>query len=153
MPYNKRFLNNEYREKISPNCTLVVSPEDWQIEYNANTYEEDEDLKYKVVSGKIGQFLFDLRKNLQLYLSTKEDKGQKPDVEGLRDMIIRFKGPKPGIYLTDTFYLLSSWEEYRQVETYIAYARQLVQQIWKENKIFKPEQRIRQKRRQGRQKK
>ena len=139
LPYNKRFVNDEFREKISPNCTLVVHPEDWLIEYKANTFEEEEDLKYKVVSSKIGQFLFDLKKNLQLYLNTKDEKGAKPDVEALRDMIIRFKGPKPGVYLTDTFYLISSWEEYREVETYCAYARQAAQEILKQNGIPVPE--------------
>ena len=93
-------LEPVYKETLSKNCTLVIFKDDWQLEYKADTFEEDKDLKYKVSSEKVDGFLFDLKRNLCLFFDVMESEAKTPpDIECLRDMILRFKTDQPGVYL------------------------------------------------------
>lgn len=122
-----------YKEPLSKNCMLVVFCNKWQIEYQADTFEEDKDLKYKVSSEKLEQFLFDCRKNLQLFYDMNDaEKVLPPDMEGLRDMILRFRTQKPGVYLTETFCLMTSQADYDEIEAYIKKAKEIAPKIQKE---------------------
>lgn len=106
-----------YREHLTKDCELVIMRRDWFVQFNAKTWDEEKDMMYKITSGKIPQFLSDLRKNLRLYYDMKEvGKPQSKDVEGLRDMIVKFKGEKPGVYLSDAYWIASSQEDYLRVE-------------------------------------
>ncbi len=120
-----------HTQALSSDCTLVVFEDDWQIEYKAGTFEEDKDLKYKVTSKKVDQFLLDLKKNLRLFFDIYED-GEKPgDITSLRDMLIRFRTKKPGVYLTEQFCLARSWEDYEEIKKYIGEAKAIATKMIK----------------------
>lgn len=106
-----------YRENLDKDCELVITEKGWFIQFRARTWDEGEDMMYKVTSDKIPKFLSDLKGNLKLYMDMKEEgKPLSKDVEGLREMILRFKGDKPGIYLSDTYHIISCQEDYDRVE-------------------------------------
>lgn len=122
-----------YTEQLNDRCALVVYKKSWHIEYNALTFDEDKDMKYKVDSFKISQYLSDLKKNLKLYFELMEQKGKKPmDVEGLRDMILRIKGEDSGVYLSDTFRVMTCEEDYERIEHTLNYARKKAEEVMKE---------------------
>ena len=113
-----------YRENLEKDCELVITKNNWYIQFNANTWDEGKDMMYKVTSEKLPQFLSDLKKNLKLYLSMKEEGKPIPrDVEGLREMILRFKGERPGVYLSDTYRIITCREDYDRVEELVKKAR------------------------------
>jgi hypothetical protein len=123
---NKRILELEpvYKESLSKNCTLVIFKNDWQLEYKADTFEEDKDLKYKVSSEKVDGFLFDLKRNLRLFFDVMESGAKTPpDIECLRDMILKFKTDQPGVYLTETFCIMTCQEDYDEIEAYVERAK------------------------------
>lgn len=106
-----------YREFLMDDCELVIMKNGWLIQFDAKTWDEDEDMMYKVTSDKISQFLQDLRKNLNLYLELKEaGKPLSKDGEGLRGMVIKFKGDKPGVYLNDTYWIASTQSDYDRID-------------------------------------
>lgn len=117
-------LEPVYKETLSKNCTLVIFKDDWQLEYKADTFEEDKDLKYKVSSEKVDGFLFDLKRNLCLFFDVMESEAKTPpDIECLRDMILRFKTDQPGVYLTETFCIMTCQEDYDEIEAYVERAK------------------------------
>ncbi|MDO4553862.1 MAG: hypothetical protein Q4B70_01795 [Lachnospiraceae bacterium] len=119
-----------YREKLDKECELVITKKGWYIQFHANTWDEGKDMNYKVTSEKLPQFLSDLKKNLKLYLNMKEENEKIPrDAEGLREMILRFKGEESGVYLSDTYRIMTCQEDYDLVEELVKKARDRVHKV------------------------
>jgi len=125
---NKKNMKG-YREMLPCGCYLAIEDGSAYVAYDFLSVYHKREMEYRVPVEKIGEHLACLKKNLEVYLETKD---QIPKMvlnsAGQGGMRIWYNNEYPGVCVKGDYFAVETWAEYEMYESSFLKAEQLAKE-------------------------
>jgi len=123
-----------YREMLPCGCYLAIENGEAYVAYDFLSVYHKREMEYRVPVDKIHEHLDCLKKNLEVYLSTKD---QIPNMifsaAAQGGMRIWYNNEYPGVCVKGDYFAVETWAEYEMYETSFLKAEELAKKYFEEH--------------------
>lgn len=132
MESTKKSLADGYREMLPCGCYLAIENGEAYVAYDFLSVYHKREMEYRVPVDQIHKHLDCLKKNLEVYLETKD---QIPKIvmssSGRGGMRIWYNNEYPGVCIEGDYFAVDTWAEYEVYEKSFLKAERLAKEYLK----------------------
>ena len=122
-----------YREMLPCGCYLAIEHGEAYVAYDFLSVYHKREMEYRVPIDKIHEHLAYLKKNLEVFLATKDQIPILMSSAAQGGMYIWYNNEYPGVCVKGDYFAVENWAEYEMYESSFLKAEELAKKYFEEH--------------------